>query len=98
MKQVIYALLILLTLGCAPARDAGVQGPEIVETPSEFLARSEKEMLELGKEVGLAHWVRATYITPDTGELAARASERALAFDSALIAQAKKLKDVPTDA
>jgi peptidyl-dipeptidase A len=98
MKQVIYALLILLTLGCAPARDAEVQGPEIMETPSEFLARSEKEMLELGKEVGLAHWVRATYITPDTGELAARASERALAFDSALIAQAKKLKDVPTDA
>ena len=54
-------------------------------------------MLALNKEVGLAFWLRATYITPDTGELAARASERSLAFDSALIAQAKALKGVPTD-
>lgn len=54
-------------------------------------------MLALNKEVGLAFWLRATYITPDTGELAARASERSLAFDGALIAQAKALKGVPTD-
>ena len=67
------------------------------ETPADFLARSEQEMLALNKEVGLAFWLRATYITPDTGELAARASERSLAFDSALIAQAKALKGVPTD-
>lgn len=98
MKQVIYATVALLLIsGCTPGHDAGRQTPEIQETPAEFLARSEKEMLELGKEVGLAQWLRATYITPDTGELAARASERALAFDSALIAQAKKLQGVPAD-
>ena len=47
--------------------------------------------------MGLAFWLRATYITPDTGKLASWASERSLAFDSVLIAQAKALKDVRTD-
>lgn len=112
MKHVVYGFAVLLLLGCA--REPGGEGsmaepsmaePSIVEpsparaeSPAQFLARSEQEMLALGKEVGLAHWLRATYITPDTGELAARASERALAFDNALIAQAKALKDLPMDA
>ena len=98
MKQAIYVVALILVFGCAPEHDAGGEKTQVQKTPAEFLARSEQEMLELGTEVALAHWLRTTYITPDTGELAALASERALAFDSALIAQAKKFIDVPTEA
>ena len=100
MQKTLLIVLVLALVACArqsETQDAPSAQNAVPETPAEFLARSEQEMLELGKEVGLAHWLRATYITPDTGELAARASERSLAFDSALIAQAKKLKDTPTD-
>ena len=101
MKSLLLLVSALLLVACSPsAKDfqIGIDDAVASETPAEFLARSEQEMLALNKEVGLAFWLRATYITPDTGELAARASERSLAFDSALIAQAKALKDVPTDA
>ncbi len=100
MQNALLIALLIALVACArqsETQDASSLEVAVQETPAEFLARSEQEMLELGKEVGLAHWLRATYITPDTGELAARASERSLAFDSALIAQAKKLKDTPTD-
>lgn len=97
MQILILTFCGLLLMACVPSEKSASPVSEVAETPAEFLARSEEELLVLSKEAGLVHWLRATYITPDTGQLAARASERTLAFDSALIAQAKALKDVPTD-
>ena len=100
MKSRLSIASVLLLVACgSPIEENQVGGNDeaVAESPADFLRRSEQEMLDLDKEVGLAFWLRATYITPDTGELAARAGERSLAFESALIAQAKKLKDVPTD-
>ena len=100
MKSRLSIASVLLLVACgSPIEENQVGGNDeaVAESPADFLRRSEQEMLDLNKEVGLAFWLRATYITPDTGELAARAGERSLAFESALIAQAKKLKDVPTD-
>jgi peptidyl-dipeptidase A len=45
---------------------------------------------ELAREARAAYWVRSTYITGDTAILAAAAGERGLAFESAMVKQAKQ--------
>lgn len=67
------------------------------ETAQEFVARIQAEQLELSEEVAAAYWVRNTYITPDTAVLAAKAGERSLAFESAMVEQAKKFKGQKMD-
>lgn len=67
------------------------------ETAKEFVARIQAEQLELSKETGAAQWVRNTYITPDTAVLAAKAGERALAFESSVVEQAKQFKGTKMD-
>ncbi len=67
------------------------------ETAKEFVERIEAEGLALSKEVSAAYWVRNTYITPDTAVLAAKAGERALAFESSVVEQAKKFKGKKMD-
>jgi len=67
------------------------------ETAQEFVARIQAEGLALNKEVAAAYWVRNTYITPDTAILAAKAGERALAFESSVVKQAKKFKGKKMD-
>lgn len=67
------------------------------ETAKEFVARIEAEGQALSKEVSAAYWVRNTYITDDTAILAAKAGERSLAFESAVVEQAKKFKGTKMD-
>jgi len=67
------------------------------ETAQKFVARIQAEGLALNKEVAAAYWVRNTYITPDTAILAAKAGERALAFESSVVKQAKKFKGKKMD-
>ena len=67
------------------------------ETAKEFVARIQQEGLKLSKETDAAFWVRNTYITPDTAILASKAGERALAFESSMVAQAKKFKGSKMD-
>ncbi len=62
------------------------------ETAAEYVKRVEAEGKELSKEVGAAYWVRSTYITPDTAILAAKAGERALAFESEVFNGARRFK------
>jgi len=50
----------------------------------------EVEGRELAREARAAYWVRNTYITGDTAILAAAAGERGLAFESAMVKQAKQ--------
>ncbi|MGB2041619.1 MAG: M2 family metallopeptidase [Porticoccaceae bacterium] len=91
-------LLILLAvgallLGCGQSPDAG---PE--ESAADFVARMEVEGRELSREARAAYWVRSTYITEDTAILAAAAGERGLAFESAMVAQAKQYLGTDMDA
>ncbi|MFL3646877.1 MAG: M2 family metallopeptidase, partial [Cellvibrionales bacterium] len=67
------------------------------ESAIDFVTRVEAEGIALAKELDAAFWVRATYITPDTATLAAKAGERGLAFESRVVEQAKQYRDTITD-
>ncbi|MGH9459724.1 MAG: M2 family metallopeptidase [Vicinamibacteria bacterium] len=60
------------------------------ETADEFVARVNRELEAIGKEVAAASWVRATYITPDTAVLAARAQSRFLEYQNRVVAESTR--------
>ena len=84
----------LLLFGCGdpggddPATQASVTQPDPQETADEFVARINDELAELGRELGAAGWVRATYITEDTALLQSRARERYAEWHSNAVRQA----------
>ena len=90
-----FASLLLLSLATACSQQAADEAaaPEpVVEPPAEsaeaFVARINEELAELGRELGAAGWVRATYITADTALLQSRARERYAAWHSNAVKQA----------
>ncbi|RBP53297.1 M2 family metallopeptidase [Arenicella xantha] len=92
LKHYSYALATALSLACATTAAQADDHKQPKESAKEFVDRVEKEGLELAKEVEAAYWVRSTYITGDTGVLAAKAGERSLAFESRVVNQAKQYK------
>lgn len=70
--------------------DAAKLTVSTTETPYEFVERIQQEWVDLNREIEAAYWVRATYITPDTAVLAAKARERSLDFTGKAVAQAKQ--------
>ena len=70
--------------GGPPAQD------QKAEAAPDFVARINKEMMEIGKELSAAGWVQATYITPDTILLSSKANERFLAYFSNAVEEAKR--------
>ncbi len=82
--------------GAAPGTAAEAAAP--TETAEEFVARINDEYLELYKESAAAGWVRATYITPDTGLLAARMNERYSAWHTAAVKDSMAYDGVEMDA
>jgi len=99
IKILPLALLALALTACQPQsatetqaaaepHAAATEGPS--ETPEEFVARVNAEWDKVGPELGAAYWVRATYITPDTAVLAAKASERALNMTNEVIEESKQ--------
>src|SRR5215831_263576 len=60
------------------------------ETADEFVARLNRELLDLSKEVNAAQWTYATYINQDTELLEAKANERMQAFLSNAIAESRR--------
>jgi peptidyl-dipeptidase A len=65
---------ISVLLACAIGwTTAGAQAPS--ETPSAFLERVNRELLQLSVAANRAGWVQSTYITPDTEAMAAGANE-----------------------
>ena len=80
MKKLIISLAAFTLLSACgqdtdePAAVATVATP--TESAEEFISRVNDELAELGKELGAAGWVRATYITEDTAILSATANER----------------------
>jgi peptidyl-dipeptidase A len=82
-----FVALVLLTVGAEEAHAAPAPADE---TGQQFVARINAELAELRIEVAKAFWVQSTYITPDTTFLAARASEKMLAFMSRAITQSSR--------
>jgi peptidyl-dipeptidase A len=68
----------------------GMQAGATEESAREFIARINAELAALRLEVATASWVQATYITPDTNFLAAKANEKLLAFNSRAIAESAR--------
>ncbi len=87
-------LAMFLLAGCGQpqeqedARQASNADPGPAETADAFVARINDELAELGRELGAAGWVRATYITSDTALLHSRARERYAAWHSDTVRQA----------
>lgn len=60
------------------------------ESADEFVARLNREALDIGKEVSAAQWTMATYINQDTEFLAAKADERLKEWTTRTIAESKR--------
>ena len=88
------AMLRAFTVALAVALTACSQRPaapvQKAETADEFVERVNRQLTDLGIETNAAGWTQATYITPDTQVLSARANDRYLAFLSEAAAQAKR--------
>lgn len=65
--------------------------------PEKFVRDFQRDLLEINKEVEAAQWVRATYITDDTGFLAAKANEKYLEFLGKAVDKAKRYDNVQMD-
>jgi peptidyl-dipeptidase A len=86
MRSVSLALLGLVLAGCHSQEKS--EAP--AETADQFVARVNREMLELSNEKSTAEWVQATYINDDTQKLTAKATERYLEYFSRAVEQSKR--------
>ncbi len=88
------ALVAMTLAACSPSDDIAetASAPEAAATPTEtaaeFVARANAELEELGRELGAANWVRATYITEDTAIIAAAAAQKYAKWHSEMVQQA----------
>jgi peptidyl-dipeptidase A len=86
--------IIFIAFLVVACEQPGVEAPAThtadspAETAEQFVARINEELAELGRELGAAGWVRATYITQDTALLQSRARERYAAWHSDAVRQA----------
>jgi len=95
------AMLITLALTgfIQPSQQATAATPAAAPaagmTADEFIADVNRQLEDLNRESAAAAWVRVTYITPDTAVIAAKASERALAFQSEMVEKSKQYEHQP---
>jgi len=82
--------LALILAACSQQAPEEAASSIPAESAEEFIARVNKELEELNKDVGAAGWVRATYITEDTAILSAAANERYAEWHSRTVAEAAK--------
>jgi peptidyl-dipeptidase A len=82
------SLLFVSLVGCERAEEP--KAVRVRESATDFVARVNQELAELNKELGAAGWVQATYITPDTQLLNAKANERYLEYFSKTVEEAKQ--------
>ena len=85
--------LALLASGCTREKPPAATGEEA----RAFVERINAELLAAGKERSAADWVAATYITPDTQLLSARAQERDLEQFTRLVNESKRFDGVQMD-
>jgi peptidyl-dipeptidase A len=90
------AAVAAILAGCGPATPPPVAAP--AETPEAFVTRLNAEFLEISKELSAAGWVQATYITPDTELLSAKANERFLEYFSRAVDESRVYEGAAMDA
>jgi peptidyl-dipeptidase A len=83
------AAVIAGVLALAACNDKPTEAPASKETADQFVARTNREMTELGKEVSSAGFTYATFINPDTEFLNAKANERYLKYFTDAVEQSK---------
>ncbi len=80
-----------------PVFNAACGAPRVTASPSSdapgFLARAETELLDLACESSRAEWVYATYITPDSESIAARATSRLISATVRLARESARFSD-----
>jgi peptidyl-dipeptidase A len=86
------AVCSILLASCSPKAAA----PTAADAQA-FVKQLNADLTALAIEDSAAGWVQDTYITDDTQLLAARASERTLAYFSKAVKEAKRFKDVKMD-
>ena len=74
---------------------APAAAPAPAMSADEFVADVNRQLDELNKEAAAAQWIRVTYITPDTAVIAAKSSERMLAFQSEMVEKSKAYEQTP---
>jgi peptidyl-dipeptidase A len=88
MKKHLFVFIALAVAACSQqSADAPVAVAGPTETADEFVARMNDELRDLGRELGAAGWVRATYITDDTAIIASAARERYSEWHSRMVKQ-----------
>jgi peptidyl-dipeptidase A len=90
------ALACAVLLGAACARNAQTADPAAArapEDPKQFVERVDAELRDLWTRAATAEWIKSTYITDDTEQNAAWASEAVMAYQSRAIKEANRYRD-----
>jgi peptidyl-dipeptidase A len=85
-------LLFVVANGCGGSRPAATAAEAVA-----FVEQLNKDFRALGDELAAAGWVQATYITPDTQLLNARAHERYLALLSRSVEESRRFDGLELD-
>ena len=98
MKLCASLALVTLVAACSQqsAEEPAAAAP--TESAEEFVARANAELIDLGRELGAASWVRSTYITQDTAIIASAASEKYAKWHSEMVGQALAYENQELDA
>ena len=88
-RQFWLGLFFLLCLGlvlmsCTDNPNSSSAGAGTKDEAEKFLADAEKRLMDLSIKAGRADWVKSTYITDDTEQLAAEANENLIAATTEL--------------
>lgn len=93
---------LLVLAGCQESTETPTTTPqeaqqnlaEPVLSADEFIADVNKKYDEANREYSAAQWVYVTYINEDSGLLATKASERRMAMEKEMLAEARKYQGV----
>ena len=91
MKKFLISISLLLPL--VVFADKAVDADN-KESAKQFIKRINQQLIDIGKDVEVAYWIRSTYITADTAYIAKKAGEKWLGFQSQMIEQSKNYKDL----
>jgi peptidyl-dipeptidase A len=96
-------LVAILSIAVSPAQTkksatakeaTSARRPTIADARA-FLDKAEAHLLTLSNDAGRASWVQATYITQDTEEIAAQATQKAIAAGVEYAKEAKRFDGLP---
>ena len=89
LAMIIAGIALVFFLGACSQQEANESvATAPTKTAEEFVARANAEFGELYKEVEAANWVRATYITRETGLISSAANEKYAKWHGSMVQQA----------